>query len=79
MRIWHFGGHEELEILIKIDIGLSKSNLGDSSFRLELLLLENWIDSWVNSFLQVFNKYRSANSNGVTNLSQESVSTKFHE
>jgi len=56
MWIWHFCSHEEFEMLVKIDVGLSKPDLHDTSLGLVLLFKQNWINSWIDAFFEILNE-----------------------
>lgn len=79
MRIWHFGCHEQIEVLIKVDVRVSKSDLGNTCFVLVLRLQKNGINSWINILLKILHKNWVAYSDCSYDISKECWCSEFHE
>lgn len=79
MRVWHLCSHEELEVFIVINIGISNFDLHDACITLGLLLTKNWIDGWINIFFNILNEARKSISNCHCDISQESERSKLKD
>ena len=79
MRIWHFGRHEEFEMVIKIDVAVSDSDLHDSSLCDVLLLEQNRVNPWIYRLFDVLHEQWLASPDRCRDISQESWSAELEQ
>jgi hypothetical protein len=79
VRIWHLGCHEEPEVVVVVDVGVTESHLLKTSFSLESLLQQNGINSGIYELFNVLNKDRSSVTDTARDLTKEVVDTKLHQ
>jgi len=66
-------------MLVKIDVGLSKPDLHDTSLGLVLLFQQNWINGWIDAFFEILNEKRLSSPNACCDISEEGVRTKLEQ
>ena len=77
MRIWQLGGHKEFEVFIVVDVAISESDLHNTRIRLELLLKENRVNSWIYMFFQILYQAWPSISDSCRHISKEIVTAEF--
>jgi len=79
MRVGHLGCHEESEVIIVVNIRITKSHLLDAATSVECLLQQNWIDGWIDVFLNILYQNGTTVADASADLTEEVVLPELHQ
>ena len=78
VRIRHLGCHEEPEVVVIVDVRVTKSHLFKTTLVLKGLLQQDGIDCGVYVFLYVFDEDWSSVTDSTRDLTEEVVDAELH-